>query len=44
MTDPRQVLLLVLILSAPWALVLLVALVRGYDLTVTLSRRSKRDG
>lgn len=42
MSDPRTVLWLVLILSAPWAVVLLVALVRGYDLTVTLTRRQGR--
>jgi hypothetical protein len=38
----RETLWVVLVLSAPWALVLVVALVRGYDLTVTLTRRGRQ--
>ena len=40
--DARTALWVVLILSAPWALVLVVALVRGYEITVTLTRRRGR--
>lgn len=44
MTDPaRSFLWLVLILSAPWALVLLVAFLRGYDVHVHLARRRRDD-
>lgn len=35
----RDAALVALALGAPWAIVLVVALVRGYDLTVTLTRR-----
>lgn len=34
----REALLAIVVLTAPWALVLCVALARGYDLTVTLTR------
>lgn len=38
----REALWLVLILSAPWAVVLVVALVRGYTITLVLARRRDR--
>lgn len=43
MNDPRAIIWVVLVLSAPWALVLVVGFVRGYDVTVTFTRRSRRD-
>lgn len=37
----RETWVAVLFLTTPWALVLVVALVRGYDLTVTLTHRGR---
>jgi hypothetical protein len=42
-SDQRAALWLVLILSAPWAVVLVVALLRGYSITVVLGRPGRRD-
>ena len=39
--SPRDVLLLVLVVFAPWVLVLIIAMLRGYDITV-IFRRDKR--
>lgn len=43
MTDPRAVVVLALVLGAPWALVLVVAFVRGYNVHVTFVRRHRED-
>lgn len=40
--SPEAALVAALVLSAPWALVLLLALARGYSITVVLSRRARR--
>lgn len=44
MTDQRAALWIALIIGAPWALVLVVALLRGYSIDVKIrrSRRSER--
>jgi type III secretory pathway component EscS len=41
-TLTREALWLALILSAPWAVVLVVALVRGYSITLVLTRSPRR--
>ena len=41
MTNERWLLLLVLLAIVPWAVVLLIALLRGYDVNVTLHRKPR---
>lgn len=40
--DDRAVIILLALVLAPWSLIVLAALARGYDISVSLRRRQRR--